>query len=107
MIKNAAHLIEQLENDADALSQAARYEIIMHCAGVSEAEAIGLANSIGDPVRCAKSAYALAAIAGFNPEVIRDTSIGKLEDLDADHDEKRVAAEMTALVLQARFAFRQ
>jgi len=107
MIKHAAHLIEQLENDADALSQAARYEIIMHCAGVSEAEAIGFAHSIGDPVRCAKSAYALAAIAGFNPEVIRESSIGKLEDRDADHDEKCVAAEMAALVLQARFAFRQ
>ena len=107
MIKHAAHLIEQLENDAEALSETARHEIIMHCAGVSREEAIGFAAKVGDPVRCAKSAYALAAIAGFNPDVVRDTSIGKLEDLDAEADEERVAAEMTALVLQARFAFRQ
>ena len=43
----------------------------------------------------------------FNPEVIRDTTIYKLEELDEDHDDARVAAEMTALLLQARLAFQQ
>ena len=100
-------MILSLESGAERFDDSLRNEVIMYCAGCSEQEAIGFAQTIGDPLNCPKSAYALATLAGFDPEVIRDTTVYKLEELDEDHDEARVAAEMTALLLQARLAFRQ
>lgn len=100
-------MILSLESGAERFDESLRNEVIMYCAGCSEQEAIGFAQTIGDPLNCPKSAYALATLAGFDPEVIRDTTVYKLEELDEDHDEARVAAEMTALLLQARLAFRQ
>ena len=107
MLSRPAQLILSLESGAERFDESLRNEVIMYCAGCSEQEAIGFAQTIGDPLNCPKSAYALATLAGFDPEVIRDTTVYKLEELDEDHDEARVAAEMTALLLQARLAFRQ
>ena len=107
MMSRPAQLILSLESGENRFDEALRNEVIMYCAGCSEQEAIGFAKTIGDPLNCPESAYALASLAGFNPEVIRDTTIYKLEELDEDHDDARVAAEMTALLLQARLAFRQ
>lgn len=100
-------MILSLESGAERFDDSLRNEVIMYCAGCSEQEAIGFAQKIGDPLNCPKSAYALATLSGFDPEVIRDTTVYKLEELDEDHDDARVAAEMTALLLQARLAFRQ
>ncbi len=107
MMSRPAQLILSLESHEQPFDEALRNEVIMYCAGCSEQEAIGFAETIGDPLVCSKSAYALAALAGFNPEVIRNTSIYKLEELDEDPDDAIVATEMTALLLQARLAFRQ
>lgn len=107
MMSRPAELILSLEAREQPFNEATRNEIIMYCAGVTEQEAIGFTRSIGDPLVCSKSAYALAALAGFNPEVIHETSVCKLEELYDDHDDSSIAIEMTALLLQARLAFRQ
>ena len=107
MLSRPAQLILSLEAREEPFDESLRNEIIMYCAGCTEQEAIGFARNIGDPLVCSKSAYALAVIAGFNPEVIHETSVYKLEELDEHHDDASVAAEMTALLLQARLAFRQ
>lgn len=107
MMSRPAQLILSLEARKEPFDEATRNEIIMYCAGCTEQEAIGFTQNIGDPLVCSKSAYALAALAGFNPEVIHDTSVYKLEESDEDHDDASIASEMTALLLQARLAFRQ
>lgn len=107
MMSRPAKLILSLEAREQPFDEALRNEIIMYCAGCTEQEAIGFAQRIGDPLVCSRSAYALVSLAGFNPEVIHVTSVHKLEEMDEDQDDASVAAEMIALLLQARLAFRQ
>lgn len=107
MMSRPAQLILSLEAREEPFDEATRNEIIMYCAGCTEQEAIGFAQNVGDPLVCSRSAFALAALAGFNPDVIRNTSVHKLEEHDLEPDDAAVATEMTALLLQARVAFRQ
>lgn len=107
MMSRQAQLILSLEAREGPFDEATRNEIIMYCAGCTEREAIVFSQNIGDPLACPRSAFALAALAGFNPEVIHDTSVHKLEELDEEPSDAAVATEMTALLLQARLVFRQ
>jgi hypothetical protein len=107
MMSRPAQLILTLEAREEPFDEATRNEVIMYCAGCTEQEAIGFTRNIGNPLACSRSAYALAALAGFNPEVIHHTSVCKLEEQNEEADDAAVAIEMTALLLQARVAFRQ
>ena len=65
MMSRPAQLILSLESGADRFDESLRNEVIMYCAGCSEQEAIGLAETIADPLNCPESAYALASLAGY------------------------------------------